>query len=573
MNYKEVVKFLKKYYKGEKKLICISIILIVISSLIDLSYGLLMGNIIYKVSIGKYSLAILLLVLLLVVMVFNNLHLNRVRSIFLRKATLNVMEKLTNDSFYKVGLLPAKAFEEKSSGEFINIITHDASTIADSFRQLLMIFISLFSSVIVFIYIIFNSGVITVEIIIYLICFYLFSKVYLPVIKENEKKMIKDKDKAMLEVNESILGTREIRALGIRKKVNNNMKNIIRNIYYKSNEQSIEEANYSAVILSLDNLLEGIVFITCIILLSFHKIDFVFFSAMTYYIYRFMGTIDNMMAFSTSFQKMRVSIDRIENIIDNKEYQDIKFGNLHKRDIKGTIEFKNISFKYHNEDKELFKNLNFKIECNKKVAIVGKSGQGKSSIFNLLLRYFEPNKGTILIDNIPIEDFDEESFNKNLAIIRQDPFLFNKTILENFKMINEKLTLKKIREACKIAEIDDYIMSLKNKYKTVIGEGGVNLSGGQKQRIAIARALLKESKIILFDEATSALDNESQAKIKLAINKLAKDHTIVMIAHRLSTIVDSDVIYLLEKGKIIATGTHKELLKNNKVYQGLYQSK
>ena len=318
MNYKEVVKFLKKYYKGEKKLICISIILIVISSLIDLSYGLLMGNIIYKVSIGKYSLAILLLVLLLVVMVFNNLHLNRVRSIFLRKATLNVMEKLTNDSFYKVGLLPAKAFEEKSSGEFINIITHDASTIADSFRQLLMIFISLFSSVIVFIYIIFNSGVITVEIIIYLICFYLFSKVYLPVIKENEKKMIKDKDKAMLEVNESILGTREIRALGIRKKVNNNMKNIIRNIYYKSNEQSIEEANYSAVILSLDNLLEGIVFITCIILLSFHKIDFVFFSAMTYYIYRFMGTIDNMMAFSTSFQKMRVSIDRIEKIIDNK---------------------------------------------------------------------------------------------------------------------------------------------------------------------------------------------------------------------------------------------------------------
>ena len=217
--------------------------------------------------------------------------------------------------------------------------------------------------------------------------------------------------------------------------------------------------------------------------------------------------------------------------------------------------------------------MNFKIECNKKVAIVGKSGQGKSSIFNLLLRYFEPNKGTILIDNIPIEDFDEESFNKNLAIIRQDPFLFNKTILENFKMINEKLTLKKIRESCKIAEIDDYIMSLKNKYKTVIGEGGVNLSGGQKQRIAIARALLKESKIILFDEATSALDNESQAKIKLAINKLAKDHTIVMIAHRLSTIVDSDVIYLLEKGKIIATGTHKELLKNNKVYQGLYQSK
>ena len=573
MNYKEVVKFLKKYFKGEKKIIIISVILIIISSLIELGYGFIMGNVIFKASIGKYSTAIFLLVLLLVVMVIDELFLNRIRRILVRKATLNVMEKLTNDSFYKVGLLPAKAFEDKSSGEFINIITHDASTIADSFRHLLMIFVSLFSSIIVFIYIIFNSGIITLEIIIYLICFYLFSKHYLPIIKENEKRIIKEKDKAMLEVNESILGTREIRALGIRKKVNGNMKNIIRNIFYKSNEQSIEEANYTAVIMSLDNLLEGIVFITCIILLSFHKIDFVFFSAMTYYIYRFMNTVDNMMEFSTSFQKMRVAIDRIENIIDNKEYQDISFGSLHKRNIDGVIEFKNVSFKYHNEEKNLFNKLNLKIEKNQRVAIVGKSGQGKTSIFNLLLRYFDPDEGVILIDNIPIEDFDEESFNKNIAIIRQEPFLFNKSILDNFKIINEKLSLKKIREACKVAEIDDYIMSLKDKYNTVIGEGGVNLSGGQKQRIAIARALLKESKIILFDEATSALDNESQAKIKLAIDKLSKDHTIIMIAHRLSTIVDSDIIYLLDKGKIVDKGTHKELLSKNKIYQSLYQSK
>lgn len=190
----------------------------------------------------------------------------------------------------------------------------------------------------------------------------------------------------------------------------------------------------------------------------------------------------------------------------------------------------------------------------------------------MLLRYFEPNEGAILIDDIPITDFDEESFHQNIAIIRQEPFIFNKSILENFTILDKYLSLKKIRKACKLAEIDDYIMSLPNKYDTLIGEGGINLSGGQKQRLAIARALLKDSKIILFDEATSALDNENQAKIKLAIDNLVKDHTIIIVAHRLSTIIDADIIYLVDDGKIIAEGTHKELMKKSDIYKNLYKN-
>lgn len=132
------------------------------------------------------------------------------------------------------------------------------------------------------------------------------------------------------------------------------------------------------------------------------------------------------------------------------------------------------------------------------------------------------------------------------------------------------MSLKKIRNACKLAEIDEYIMSLPNKYDTMIGEGGINLSGGQKQRLAIARALLKNSKIILFDEATSALDNENQSKIKQAIDNLVKDHTIIIVAHRLSTIIDADVIYLIDGGKVVASGTHKQLLKKSLIYKKLY---
>ena len=274
----------------------------------------------------------------------------------------------------------------------------------------------------------------------------------------------------------------------------------------------------------------------------------------------------------TSYQKVKVSINRVNEILNNKLYSDIKFGTLHNTNIVGNIEFKNVTFKYSDNEEYILKDFNLYLPSNKKIAIVGKSGQGKTTLFNLLLRYFDVNSGVILIDDQPIEDFDEESFNQNIAVIRQQPFLFNKTILENFLVLDNYMSLNKVRKACKLAEIDDYIMSLPNKYDTLIGEGGINLSGGQKQRIAIARALLKNSKIILFDEATSALDNENQSKIKKAIDNLVENHTIIIIAHRLSTIIDADIIYLIDQGRVVAQGTHKELIKNNKLYQELYNN-
>ena len=216
--------------------------------------------------------------------------------------------------------------------------------------------------------------------------------------------------------------------------------------------------------------------------------------------------------------------------------------------------------------------MNLKIDSNKKIAIVGKSGNGKSTIFNLLLRYFDSSIGSILIDGINIKDLTEESLRKNISIIRQAPFLFNESILDNFRYVKKNATLKEIREVCKRAYIDDYIMSLPKKYNTVIGEGGVNLSGGQKQRIAIARTLLLNTKIILFDEATSALDNESQEYIKRTIDSLVTNHTVIIVAHRLSTIIDADVINVIDKGKLVASGTHNHLINNSLIYKNLYNS-
>lgn len=187
-------------------------------------------------------------------------------------------------------------------------------------------------------------------------------------------------------------------------------------------------------------------------------------------------------------------------------------------------------------------------------------------------RVFDPNEGEITIDGINLKDLSEKELRKHISIIRQEPFVFNRTIKENFEIINKDITIEEIKKCTKMAYLDDYIMSLPKKYDTVLGEGGVNLSGGQKQRLSIARTLSKGSKVILFDEATSALDNKSQEYIKKTIDDLVNDHTIVIVAHRLSTIIDADIIYVIDNGKIVSSGTHKELLKQSKIYKTLYET-
>lgn len=572
MKLNEVLRFFKKYFRYEKSLFIKSFVFIFFSSIIGVLFGYLIGEAVECATSQVFGVAVLILVIYLLLALIDNIFFDRLGKIFIKKACSNTMERISYDVYYKVGLLPARAFEEKTSGEFINRVVNDAATITDTFRQFINVFTTLFTAVLIFIYILLNSYIVALEILIYFGVFYLFSKTFLPIIKKAQREITEEKDKTIAEVNESIRGIREIRALGIRTKVNEIVKRIINVMFIKTKKQMVDEENYYSVAFSLGALLEVIVFITCIILMEQGKSDIGFFMAMTYYIYRFTFLVEWLMNFSTSYQKMRVSVERVQEIVGNRLYKDIEFGSLNKTDIKGNIEFKNVTFGYSEEEGNILENFNLTIPSNKSVAIVGKSGQGKSTIFNLLLRYFDPKEGVILVDDNPLDSFTEEAMHQNIAIIRQDPFIFNKSILDNFKILDSKVTLDQIRKYCKLAEIDAYIMSLPNKYDTLIGEGGVNLSGGQKQRLAIARALLKNSKIILFDEATSALDNENQNKVKKAIDNLVKDHTIVIVAHRLSTIIDADIIYLIDKGKVAASGTHEELLKSCKLYKELYDN-
>ena len=266
-----------------------------------------------------------------------------------------------------------------------------------------------------------------------------------------------------------------------------------------------------------------------------------------------------------------VSANRVFAILDNKEFTKEKFGKKHLDKVKGNFEFNKVSFSYKSDYKVLDE-ISFKIPSKKTIAFVGKSGAGKTTIFNLLCKMYDNFTGSITIDGVNIKELDKDSIRGNITIISQNPYIFNVSIKDNLRLVKENVTDEEIYEACKLACLDDFINSLEDKYDTIVGEGGVTLSGGQKQRLAIARALIQKTGIILFDEATSALDNETQEHIQKAIENMKNDYTILIIAHRLSTIINSDKILFLNNGKIEASGNHQELLKNCKEYKLLYES-
>jgi ATP-binding cassette subfamily B protein len=273
---------------------------------------------------------------------------------------------------------------------------------------------------------------------------------------------------------------------------------------------------------------------------------------------------------NSSVQQALVSIKRIFELLNNMNYPIEKFGKLDIKTIRGEIEFEKVCFNYGTKQK-IINDISFTIKPNKKIAFVGKSGVGKTTLFNLLLKLYDPVSGRIKIDDMYLEDYSEETLRKHISVVRQTPFLFNMSLKENLLLANPQASNDELIEACNSAQIHRHIISLPRGYDSIVGEGGINFSEGQKQRIAIARALLKKSKIILFDEATSALDNESQYAIKKSIDAVSKNHTIIIIAHRLFTVIDADEIIVFNRGKIVGIGTHVTLLNSNSIYKQLYK--
>ncbi len=274
----------------------------------------------------------------------------------------------------------------------------------------------------------------------------------------------------------------------------------------------------------------------------------------------------NMAAYqgATAFSRISKVIDKKIRVFNNAKDPDLILKT-------SEIKFRNVSFKYENTDEKAINDINFDIKGNTMTAFVGHSGAGKSTIINLLPRFYDPQEGSIKIDGQNIKEVSLHSLRKNFSLVSQDIILFDDTILKNISYANDTASQIDIEKACKYAAADEFIRNLPRGYETIIGENGVRLSGGQKQRISIARAILKESPIILLDEATSSLDAESEATVQDAIMNLTKNKTTLVIAHRLSTIHKADKIFVLKNGNIIDSGTHDFLIGNCKEYKSLYE--
>ena len=265
----------------------------------------------------------------------------------------------------------------------------------------------------------------------------------------------------------------------------------------------------------------------------------------------------------TAAKRIYEIIDQKNEIFNDENAPSLKLKNA-------TLEFKNISFTYPDGTHAL-KNLSAKIEGGKKVGLVGISGSGKTTFLNLIPRFFNLKHGTILIDDQNINNINLNSLRKEISIVSQDVILFDDTIRSNILYGNASASNDEIVNACKFAAAQDFVEKLPNKYETIIGENGIKLSGGQKQRLSIARAILKDSPIILLDEATSSLDSESEAVIQKAIENLTKNKTTIIIAHRLSTIMNCDKILVFDSGQIVDEGSHEFLVKNSSIYKNLYE--
>ena len=563
------LKFTWKYAKKEKG----RIILFGIANLFNVIFSILIpmidAKIIIELTANHFERLIFMAICLTINEVLYDLFdfLSRRLSVVVYHHTLEILGMDLGKNILK---LENNSLDEHGSGAFIQRMTGDTDKLADVFNHLVSMFSSLVKYIGILIAIFIVNKIVFLFTLIILIIRYLIERARTNRRKKDDEISRKAKDSVSSFTGELVRGARDIKML-------NSENDFMKEMNYRIkdfNKKRIRMQNVSWNYRVFGYWFTDISFLLLIILLAFLIKDKVISISIAMVLYNYVGNVGgstyllgDLLEYIKDFN---LSCERVKEIIDGVKFKKEQFGEKHLDKVEGHFTFEHVFFKY--KEKEVLKNLTFEVKPNETVAFVGKSGAGKTTIFNLLCKMYDVNQGKITIDGVNISELDKDSIRGNITIISQNPYIFNMSIRDNLKLVKNNLSDEEMDNACKIACLDDFIQELPNGYDTIIGEGGVNLSGGQKQRLAIARALVQKTEIILFDEATSALDNETQEKIQRAIENMKNEYTILIIAHRLSTIIHADRILYLEDGKIIAQGTHHELLKNCPSYQKLYES-
>lgn len=558
--------FVKPY-----KLSFFSAILIVIAGIVlSLVQPLIWGNLLTRLFSKDYNKIIIFIIFLLSLYVLQAVF-NFFQLYLFSFLNENIIYDMKNKVYTKIINLPVSDFDKMGSGTFMSRLHEDTAAITNIITgQLLNTIIDVLKVISIGILVFAISPYLAmITLISFPITYILFSKTG-NVLKEKNKQNKKFYDNYYGYVQESIGGIREIKSLGIKDRR-------IKSFSELSHKMKVLNINMGAIggfstslSLIINFLAQIVIYSVGAYLIYRGLLKMEYFIAFTSYSQQFSNALTNITKMNSNIQQTLVSLERILGLIDNLDYSQEEFGSMNKDEIHGNLAFNNIFFNYYDKVKVL-ENISFNMKANKKYAFIGLSGSGKTTIFNLIMRFYDPLSGNITIDDINIKEFSEESLRKHISIVRQEPLLFNISVKENLLLANQDVSVENIENACRTANIHEFIIGLPKGYDTIISEGGYNFSGGQKQRIAIARAILKGSKIILFDEATSSLDNDSEYKIKQTIDKLSLNHTVIIIAHRLLNIIDADEIFIIDHGKIVGQGSHRDLISSNEIYRELFK--
>ena len=478
-----------------------------------------------------------------------------------------VILDLRIDMFSKLLQLPKTYFDKNTTGETLSKLTFDVEQISAAASTIWLQFIkSSFMVVILIGYLFYKSFLLSLTLIVLLPLVYFAVKFSSSRIRKGSKSVQESMGKMTHLLDENISGSDLIKIYNAQKSEKNKFFSIINTIRQQRFKVDMASGLNTSIVNALIGLSLGCVVYFSSTFLVMTAGDFLaFFTAMGMLV----KPAKTLININKPLQQALVSSDSVFRLIDEKS--EINTGNHRVDKLEGEIKFDNVSFSY-GEKKASLKNINLIIKPGETIALVGSTGSGKTTLVNLLTRFYIPTEGKILINNLEINSFELESFRSNFSFVDQNVRLFNDTIAGNIAFgQKDQMPIESIINAAKVSNSIEFIEKLDDKFESEIGEDGVTLSGGQRQRLSIARAIAKDSPILILDEATSALDSATEKLVQSAINKMQKDRTTIIIAHRLSTIQNADRIIVLKDGEIIEQGTHAELIKASGEYEKLNQ--
>ena len=490
---------------------------------------------------------------------------------YFAKVAHSIVRDLRNDSFANLQKLGMSYFDKTPVGSVVSRLTNDTQAVADMFGT---IFSSFLNTILMFVVTLSAMIALSWQLTIYMILFipvmvgsvYLYQKLSSRLVEISRAKISEMNTK----LSESIEGMKIIQAF-----------NQEQRLIDEFGEVNNEHLRYYTKSLKVDSLLLRPAMALFKVLaygvivmyfgLTFESAGFtagIIYAFIQYTNQLFNPLIELMQNFSI-LQTSIISAGRVFTLIDNEEYEPEQKDSDHKIS-RGDIEFKNVSFSYDGK-RDVLKNISFSVKNGESIAFVGATGSGKSSIMNLFLRFYDYDRGEILIDGVNIKDYSSKELRNSVGLVLQDPFLYHGTVESNIKMYNENLTREVVIEAAKFVDAHNFIDKLEDKYDSLVTERGSTFSSGERQLLTFARTIASKPKILILDEATANIDSETEELIQHSLEKMRKGRTTIAIAHRLSTIQDSNCIYVLDKGEIIESGTHDELIALKGNYYKMYQ--